>query len=105
MSTTLEKGQTINFYQATAPIIISVFAIGLVGHSSSGKVMTWNGITMYAGIAMGAPISIWLSKEHHTLPAFLLIALLPLVSWLSNKLVASYLNISQETLSRLKSRL
>lgn len=32
MSTTLEKGQTINFYQATAPIIISLFAIGLVGH-------------------------------------------------------------------------
>lgn len=194
MSTTLEKGQTINFYQATAPIIISVFAvyltigialgvlprfvqntlgfdsiivglviglqslstlltraysgkitdtkgakkskmsgvilaviagiiyvlavlfqanpilalaflllariihgvgesflvtgaltwgIGLVGHSSSGKVMTWNGIAMYAGIAIGAPISIWLSKEYNILPAFLLIALLPLVSWLS----------------------
>ena len=29
MSTTLEKGQTINFYQATAPIIISVFAVYL----------------------------------------------------------------------------
>ncbi|MDR4954087.1 MFS transporter [Chryseobacterium sp. ES2] len=194
MSTTLEKGQTINFYQATAPIIISVFAvyltigialgvlprfvqntlgfdsiivglviglqslstlltraysgkmtdtrgakkskmsgvilaviagiiyvlavlfqanpilalaslllariihgvgesflvtgaltwgIGLVGHSSSGKVMTWNGIAMYAGIAIGAPISIWLSKEYNILPAFLFIALLPLVSWLS----------------------
>ncbi|PWW17568.1 MFS transporter [Chryseobacterium sp. AG844] len=194
MSTTLEKGQTINFYQATAPIIISVFAvyltigialgvlprfvqntlgfdsiivglviglqslstlltraysgkttdtkgakkskmsgvilaviagiiyvltvlfqanpilalsflliariihgigesflvtgaltwgIGLVGHSNSGKVMTWNGIAMYAGIAIGAPISIWLSKEYNILSAFLLIALLPLVSWLS----------------------
>lgn len=194
MSTTLEKGQTINFYQATAPIIISVFAvyltigialgvlprfvqntlgfdsiivglviglqslstlltraysgkitdtrgakkskmsgvilaviagiayvlavlfqtqpiqalaflllariihgigesflvtgaltwgIGLAGHSSSGKVMTWNGIAMYAGIAIGAPISIWLSKEYNIFPAFLLIALLPLVSWLS----------------------
>ncbi|WNI37576.1 MFS transporter [Chryseobacterium sp. SG20098] len=194
MSTTLEKGQTINFYQATAPIIISVFAvyltigialgvlprfvqntlgfdsiivglviglqslstlltlaysgkitdtrgakkskmsgvilaviagiayvlavsfqtqpilalaflllariihgigesflvtgaltwgIGLAGHSSSGKVMTWNGIAMYAGIAIGAPISIWLSKEYNIFPAFLLIALFPLVSWLS----------------------
>ncbi|WP_137904126.1 MFS transporter [Chryseobacterium sp. 2VB] len=194
MSTTLEKGQTINFYQATAPIIISVFAvyltigialgvlprfvqntlgfdsiivglviglqslstlltraysgkttdtkgakkskmsgvilaviagiiyvltvlfqanpilalsflliariihgigesflvtgaltwgIGLVGHSNSGKVMTWNGIAMYAGIAIGAPISIWLNKEYNILSAFLLIALLPLVSWLS----------------------
>jgi len=194
MSTTLEKGQTINFYQATAPIIISVFAvyltigialgvlprfvqntlgfdsiivglviglqslstlltraysgkitdtkgakkskmsgvmlaviagavyvlavslqahpvlaltflilariihgvgesflvtgaltwgIGLVGASSSGKVMTWNGIAMYAGIAIGAPLSIWLSKEYSILPVFVFIALLPLVSWLS----------------------
>ncbi|MEN5307744.1 MFS transporter [Chryseobacterium cucumeris] len=59
------------------------WGIGLAGHSSSGKVMTWNGIAMYAGIAIGAPISIWLSKEYNIFPAFLLIALLPLVSWLS----------------------
>jgi len=59
------------------------WGIGLVGHSNSGKVMTWNGIAMYAGIAIGAPISIWLSKEYNILPAFMLIALLPLVSWLS----------------------
>lgn len=59
------------------------WGIGLAGHSSSGKVMTWNGIAMYAGIAIGAPISIWLSKEYNIFPAFLLIALFPLVSWLS----------------------
>ncbi|MDR6458063.1 MFS family permease [Chryseobacterium vietnamense] len=59
------------------------WGIGLVGHSSSGKVMTWNGIAMYAGIAIGAPVSIWLSKEYDMLPAFLLIAFLPLVSWIS----------------------
>lgn len=59
------------------------WGIGLVGHSNSGKVMTWNGIAMYAGIAIGAPVSIWLSKEYNILPAFILIALLPLVSWLS----------------------
>ncbi|MDR3025393.1 MFS transporter [Chryseobacterium sp.] len=59
------------------------WGIGLVGHSNSGKVMTWNGIAMYAGIAIGAPLSIWLSKEYNMLPAFILIALLPLVSWLS----------------------
>ncbi|WP_312285680.1 MFS transporter [Chryseobacterium gleum] len=59
------------------------WGIGLVGHSSSGKVMTWNGIAMYAGIAIGAPISIWLSKEYDILPAFVLIALLPVISWLS----------------------
>ncbi|MDW9379241.1 MFS transporter [Chryseobacterium sp. JV558] len=59
------------------------WGIGLVGHSNSGKVMTWNGIAMYAGISMGAPVSIWLSKEYNMLPAFILMALLPLVSWLS----------------------
>lgn len=59
------------------------WGIGLVGHSSSGKVMTWNGIAMYAGIAIGAPLSIWLSKEYGILPAFILIALFPVVSWLS----------------------
>ncbi|MCD9615713.1 MFS transporter [Chryseobacterium gleum] len=59
------------------------WGIGLVGHSSSGKVMTWNGIAMYAGIAIGAPISILLSKEYDILPAFVLIALLPVISWLS----------------------
>ena len=59
------------------------WGIGLAGPSNSGKVMTWNGIAMYAGIAIGAPVSIWLSKEYNMLPAFILIALLPLVSWLS----------------------
>ncbi|MGH1516926.1 MFS transporter [Chryseobacterium sp. JK1] len=59
------------------------WGIGLVGPSSSGKVMTWNGIAMYAGIAIGAPLSIWLSKDYGILPAFVLMALLPLVSWLS----------------------
>ena len=59
------------------------WGIGLAGHSSSGKVMTWNGIAMYAGIAIGAPLSIWLSKEYNILPAFILLALLPLLSWFS----------------------
>ncbi|RTZ46613.1 hypothetical protein EJ377_21315 [Chryseobacterium arthrosphaerae] len=59
------------------------WGIGLAGPSKSGKVMTWNGIAMYAGIAVGAPLSIWLSKEYGVLPAFVLIILLPLVSWLS----------------------
>lgn len=59
------------------------WGIGLAGPSKSGKVMTWNGIAMYAGIAVGAPLSIFLSKEYGALPAFVLIILLPLVSWLS----------------------
>ncbi|MDC8100261.1 MFS transporter [Chryseobacterium rhizosphaerae] len=59
------------------------WGISLAGHTNSGKVMTWNGIAMYAGIAIGAPMSIWLSKEYSILPAFILIALLPFVSWIS----------------------
>ncbi|WP_353145743.1 MFS transporter [Chryseobacterium sp.] len=59
------------------------WGIGLVGPSKSGKVMTWNGIAMYVGIAVGAPLSIWLSKEYGNLPVFLLIALLPFISWLA----------------------
>lgn len=59
------------------------WGIGLVGHSHSGKVMTWNGIAMYTGIAVGAPLSIWLSKAYGDLPAFLLIVLLPFVSWIA----------------------
>ncbi|MGL5235995.1 MAG: MFS transporter [Empedobacter falsenii] len=58
------------------------WGIGLVGHSNSGKVMTWNGIAMYAGIAVGAPLSIWLSKTYGDFPAFLLIVLLPFISWM-----------------------
>ncbi|WP_413534031.1 MFS transporter [Empedobacter brevis] len=57
------------------------WGIGLVGNENSGKVMTWNGIAMYAGIAIGAPLSIWLSSEYGVLPAFVLIVIMPFVSW------------------------
>ena len=59
------------------------WGIGLVGLPNSGKVMTWNGIAMYAGIAIGAPLSIWLSQAWGVLPAFVLIILLPFVSWVA----------------------
>lgn len=59
------------------------WGIGLAGHQSSGKVMTWNGIAMYAGIAIGAPLSIWLSKGFGELNAFVLIMILPVISWIS----------------------
>ncbi|KFF25845.1 MFS transporter [Chryseobacterium vrystaatense] len=59
------------------------WGIGLAGHQSSGKVMTWNGIAMYAGIAIGAPLSIWLSKGFGELNAFVLIMILPAISWIS----------------------
>ncbi|MGV0924067.1 MFS transporter [Empedobacter tilapiae] len=57
--------------------------IGLVGNKNSGKVMTWNGIAMYAGIAIGAPLSIGLSSNFGVFPAFVLIILMPFISWIA----------------------
>ncbi|REC45310.1 MFS transporter [Chryseobacterium pennipullorum] len=59
------------------------WGIGLAGHSNSGKVMTWNGIAMYAGIAVGAPLSIWLSKGYGDLMVLMMMILLPLISWMA----------------------
>lgn len=67
------------------------WGIGLVAHQNSGKVTTWNGIAMYAGIAVGAPLSIWMSKDFGMLPAFILIMLLPFVSWISTAKLPSIL--------------
>ncbi|MBL1407350.1 MFS transporter [Sphingobacterium faecale] len=58
------------------------WGIGLVGAANSGKVMTWNGIAMYAGIALGAPLSIYMDKNYDLTWVFSLIILLPIVSWL-----------------------
>lgn len=69
------------------------WGITLVGPSKSGKVMTWNGIAMYAGIAIGAPLSIWISGAYGYFPAFAIIVLLPLVSWLATaKLPATHID-------------
>ncbi|SEB00815.1 MFS transporter [Pedobacter hartonius] len=52
------------------------WGIGLVGVEKSGKVMTWNGIAMYAGIALGAPLGIALFKTTGIESAFGAISLL-----------------------------
>jgi len=61
------------------------WGIGLVGHENSGKVMTWNGIAMYAGIALGAPLSIWLTKHIDFKSVYILMVILPLFGWLSTR--------------------
>lgn len=65
------------------------WGIGLVGHSNSGKVMTWNGIAMYAGIALGAPLSIWFNKTYGDLSTFFLMMLLPFISWMATAKLSS----------------
>lgn len=59
------------------------WGIGLLGARNSGKVMTWNGIAMYAGIAVGAPLSIWMVHHLGTLAPFLGIIVLSVISWAS----------------------
>ncbi|MFP3590816.1 MFS transporter [Chryseobacterium sp. SIMBA_038] len=59
------------------------WGIGLLGPQNSGKVMTWNGIAMYAGIAIGAPLSIWLGSRFGIMVPFILIIILSFISWLS----------------------
>ncbi|SFO88165.1 Predicted arabinose efflux permease, MFS family [Chitinophaga sp. YR627] len=59
------------------------WGIGLVGTSKSGKVMTWNGIAMYAGIAIGAPVAIWMKGALGVSYVFGLIILLSVISWLA----------------------
>lgn len=58
------------------------WGIGLAGIQQSGKVMTWNGIAMYAGIAIGAPAALWLKSTYGITIVFILICLLSAASWL-----------------------
>ncbi|WP_198314980.1 MFS transporter [Chitinophaga sp. MD30] len=59
------------------------WGIGLVGIQKSGKVMTWNGIAMYAGIAIGAPLAIWMKETQGITYVFGTILALSVISWLS----------------------
>lgn len=61
------------------------WGIGLVGAERSGKYMSWNGVAMYGGIALGAPLSIWMTKTCGISInyVFALIILFPIISWLS----------------------
>ncbi|WP_394660133.1 MFS transporter [uncultured Chryseobacterium sp.] len=59
------------------------WGISLLGFQHSGKVMTWNGIAMYAGIALGAPLSLWMNAQAGIMVSFSVIIFLAGVSWIS----------------------
>ena len=61
------------------------WGIGLAGIQRSGKVMTWNGIAMYAGIAAGAPAAIWLKASCGPIYVFATIIPLAVVSLLATQ--------------------
>lgn len=59
------------------------WGIGLAGQERSGKVMSWNGIAMYGGLAVGAPIGIILQNYCGNIVAFASIIVLSIVGWLA----------------------
>ncbi|SEN65076.1 Predicted arabinose efflux permease, MFS family [Mucilaginibacter gossypiicola] len=70
-------------------LVIGVFAWGfiLVGPQNTGRVMVWNGMGMYGGMACGAPLGIWLQSQSSITTSFAAIALLPIVSLLAMRML------------------
>lgn len=66
-------------------LVIGIFAWGfiLAGQKNVGKVMVWNGMGMYGGMACGAPLGILLTTTFSITAAFSAIILFPLVSYLA----------------------
>ena len=58
---------------------ILTWGIEMLGSKSSGKVMSWNGIAMYAAIAVGAPIGLWLYAQYSFQAVALTVLILPLL--------------------------
>lgn len=65
-------------------LVIGIFAWGfsLVGQKNIGRVMVWNGMGMYGGMACGAPLGIWLTSSFSLSVAFAGIIIFPLISYL-----------------------
>ncbi|MBC9909182.1 MFS transporter [Chitinophaga varians] len=53
--------------------------IGLVGPARAGKLMAWVGISLYAGIGLGAPLGNFVHQYLGVMAAFMLILLLPVL--------------------------
>jgi len=65
-------------------LVIGIFAWGfaLVSSKNVGKVMVWNGMGMYGGMASGAPLGIWLSSAFSIPVALSGIIFFPIGSYL-----------------------
>ncbi|WP_158991360.1 MFS transporter [Mucilaginibacter sp. L196] len=64
-------------------LVIGIFTWGfnLVGSNNTGKVMVWNGMGMYGGMACGAPLGVFLATKFSLGVAFGSIMLFPLLSF------------------------
>jgi len=64
-------------------LVIGIFTWGfnLVGSNNTGKVMVWNGMGMYGGMACGAPLGVFLATQFSLTVAFGSILLFPLLSF------------------------
>ncbi|OOQ61723.1 MFS transporter [Mucilaginibacter pedocola] len=70
-------------------LVIGIFAWGfvLVGPTNTGKVMVWNGLGMHAGMALGAPLGIFLQSHFGLATAFSGIVMMPLLSFLATNML------------------
>jgi MFS family permease len=70
-------------------LVIGIFAWGfaIVGPKHTGKVMVWNGMGMYAGMACGAPLGLYISSAFSNGVAFACIVVFPLIGLLTVRLL------------------
>lgn len=72
-------------------LVIGIFTWGfiIVGPKHTGKVMVWNGMGMYGGMACGAPLGIFLSSAFSLYAAFAGVALFPVISYFAMLLLSN----------------
>ncbi len=70
-------------------LVVGIFTWGfaLVGPDNTGKVMVWNGMGMYSGMACGAPIGIFLQTQFGLGVLFAITIMLPLFIFLIMRLL------------------
>ncbi|GAA4808851.1 MFS transporter [Olivibacter ginsenosidimutans] len=70
-------------------LVIGIFAWGfkLVGSAHTGKIMVWNGMGMYGGMACGAPIGMAILGYTNLALVFTLTIVLPMVAYLIMRLL------------------